>query len=64
MFGSYLRLRVHVSASDLDVIRAARRKIVRKYRTARDRRDARHAFYRAMLGHHHHAQDLAQGFYL
>lgn len=54
-FGTYCRLRVHVSASDREVIRKAHRKLKRKYRRAHAARADRHAFLRAVL-HHHHAE--------
>ena len=58
MLGTYHRLNVHVWASNLDVIRAARRKLKKKARKARNVREQRHAFYRAMLYHHRKAQEL------
>lgn len=39
--GTYNRLRVHVRASNIDVIRAARKKIKPQFRKARAQRDAR-----------------------
>jgi hypothetical protein len=58
MFGTYNRLRVHVLASDLAVIKAASRKLARKARYARAQRNNRHAFYRAMLKEHAAARAL------
>lgn len=59
-FGTYQRLRVRVSASDVTVIRVARRKIAKQHRDAPDKRNERKAFYRAMLKHHHEAQELVR----
>ena len=59
MYGTYCRLRISIWASDFEVIRAARKKIVKKFRTDRAKRDARHKFYEAMLGYHHEARQLA-----
>ena len=58
MYGTYTRLNLSVHASDLAVIRAARRKVARKHRTARAMREARHAFYRTMLQYHHDARAI------
>ena len=63
----YLRLRVPVSASNLAVIRSARRKVAavyRKGRLVRFARGERHNFYRAMLRHHECAQHLCSMFLL
>ena len=49
MFGTYQRLRVPVSASAREVLRAAQRKLRKPVRYSRDHREARHQFYRAML---------------
>ena len=54
------RLRVTIAASNIDVIRAARRKIRRNMRRDRDWRQARHWFYRKMLEYHIEAQRLAR----
>lgn len=56
--GIYNRLGVHVGASALTVIRAARRKLAKKARRSRKHRTARHTFYRAMLAEHKDARDL------
>ena len=56
MYGTYCRLRVHVMASDLAVIRKARQVIARKQRKAADKRKARHEFYRIILELHHSAR--------
>jgi hypothetical protein len=58
VFGTYNRLNVHVGASDIDVVRAARRKLKKSVRRARVHREGRHAFYRKMLAYHHEARDL------
>jgi hypothetical protein len=58
MFGTYCRLGVNVSASDFDVMRAARRKIAVQHRRGRARRADRHRFYRQMLAYHRDARGL------
>lgn len=58
MFGTYCRLGVHVNATDIDVIRAARLKIAAQHRRGSARRADRHAVYRAMLRHHRDARAL------
>ena len=58
MLGTYHRLNVHVWSSDLTVIRAARRKLVKGVRRDRTKRTQRHAYYRAMLDYHRKAQRL------
>lgn len=64
-YGTYMRLGLHVIASNLDVIRAARAKIAPHHRTGRDKREARREFYRAMLENHAEAlalyHDVARG---
>lgn len=57
MFGTYLRLRVSVWASDRVVIAAARSNL-RRGALARKHRQFRHDYYRAMLDFHRKAQDL------
>jgi len=64
MYGTYCRLGVHVYATAREVIIAARRKLKRSARTGRKHRDARHAFYRAMLKEHRDARALVQAFRL
>lgn len=57
MYGTYQRLRVHVWASPLTVIRAARKKLAKEaFRP--EHKDARKRFYRTMLEHHKHEQDM------
>ena len=53
MFGTYERLNLHVNASNLAVIRAARKVL----RPGNDR-ETRHRFYRTMLKHHADAAAL------
>ena len=57
MFGTYCRLLIHVYDSDITIIRAARLKIQKRFRTLRASRSARHTFYRSMLAHHRDARD-------
>jgi len=58
MYSQYLRLGLPVSASDNDVIRAARRLILKRHRHDPDKRAARHRFYAQMLTYHAKAGDL------
>lgn len=58
MYGTYLRLGLHVSDSDIAVIRAARRKLKPKARRDREVRQMRHDFYRMMIRHHKESRDL------
>jgi hypothetical protein len=60
MFGTYQRLRLHVSASNVEVIRAARLKVALRSRRNPEAREARKAFYRLMLAYHHKAQAVAR----
>ena len=53
MFGTYERLRVSVFASEIAVVKAARRKLAPHATRAQ-----RHAFYRQMLQHHANARRL------
>lgn len=64
MFGAYTRLGVHVGASNRDVIRAASRKLKKRFRFARKHRAARHKFYRQMLRHHRDHRKLVRAFNL
>ena len=50
--GTYDRLGLHVSASNRDVIRAARKVIARQHRRDPSKRAARKQFYRDMLREH------------
>ena len=54
MFGTYCRLNVHVMASNLAVIRAARTKLRHPNNPAE--REARKRFYRMMLDYHREAR--------
>lgn len=56
MYGTYCRLNVHVNASNLEVLRAARKRLAKKFRCDRTVRDERHLFYRKMLEYHSEAQ--------
>ena len=53
----YMRLNLHVSASDLDVVRACWCKLS-KLGKSRERRTDRHEYMRLMIADHHDAQDL------
>jgi EAL domain-containing protein (putative c-di-GMP-specific phosphodiesterase class I) len=64
MLGTYHRLNLHVSASDREVVRAARLKIDRMFRRDPDVKEARKHFYRTMIDYHHKAQDLCKGWRL
>ena len=56
MFGTYCRLNVHVYASDIEVIRQARKKL-NKGAFLRDS-DGCKVFYRIMLDQHKQARNL------
>ena len=60
MYGTYLRLGVHVHASWRDVVRAAANKLTSQARHDPSKRDRRKAFYRGMLIHHRRAQEIVQ----
>ncbi len=60
MYGTYLRLDVHVHASWRDVVRAAANKLASQARRDPSKRDRRKAFYRDMLVHHRQAQEIVQ----
>jgi len=64
MESAYYRLDMHVYASNLEVIRAARRRIKRSARCSRAFRLQRHRYYRAMLTHHAEARELVRHFAL
>lgn len=57
-WAQYERLALRVSASPMEVIRAARTRIAPENWHKRSRRDARHAFYRGILKHHESARNL------
>jgi hypothetical protein len=61
MYGTYCRLNVSVYASNLEVLRALRRKL--KPFSA-DRREARKQIFRAILKEHADARDLCREFRL
>ncbi len=58
MYGTYLRLDITVHDSWRTVIRAASKKLTPQARRDPTHRQARHRFYREMLGHHREAQRL------
>jgi hypothetical protein len=60
MYGTYQRLRVHVSASDSDVIRAARAKLKPSCWHDTSYREGRKLFYRNMLDYHHKAREMVR----
>jgi hypothetical protein len=62
MFSTYLRLRLHVSATPREVIRATYGRLKPSAR-ARAHRAPRHAILRDMLAHHARAQEFAMGEY-
>ena len=57
-FATYQRLNLHVFASNVEVIRAARLRLTPQVRTARAYRAARHAFYSEMLRNHFDSRTL------
>lgn len=59
-FAAYNRLRVPVTASDREVVRAARNKLMPEARRDHSLRANRHMYYRAMLDHHWDARDLVE----
>ena len=67
MFGTYQRLNVNVYASNMEVIRNARRKIAKKHRSSAAMREERKKFYRIMLKYHADERELyrsmARGIY-
>jgi hypothetical protein len=64
MYGTYERLNVHVHASNLALLRAARMKLRPDVRTSREHREARHKFYREMMKYHADARELVRYFRL
>ena len=64
MYGTYCRLNVRISASNIAVIRAARRKIAKHHRRAPEKREARKQFYRSMLHYHAEARGIASAYRL
>lgn len=60
-YAQYGRLHVHVAASNVTVIRKARRMLSPMGR-ARAQRDARHKWLRAILKHHEDERELCRRF--
>jgi len=60
MYGTYQRLRVHVGASNIAVIRAARKKLAKRCWHDSAYRDGRKLFYRNMLEYHADAQRMVR----
>ena len=54
-YGQYERLHVHVAEPDLAVVRKSRRMLSKKGKS-REQRDARHAWIRQLIAHHHEWQ--------
>jgi len=61
-YAQYCRLNVSVGATNRTVIKRASRKIKKASRFNREQRNARHAFYRAMLAQHDDAKKLCERF--
>ncbi len=59
-YATYNRLKLRVSASDVDVVRAAAKRIAKEGRRNRALREARKRFYREALHWHHNAQALVR----
>jgi len=55
----YHRLNLHVSASNLDLIRAVWRKIDRT-KKQRDTRSMRHALYKLLIEHHEQSREVVK----
>lgn len=64
MMSTYERLGVSVYATPREVIRAARRRLTKRYLRQRKNKGARWAFYKIMLRHHSEARDLVKRFRL
>ena len=60
MFSQYLRLRLPITAANIDVVRAAHTRLSKNARRNRLIRDGRHAFIRDMLAYHAEARRLAR----
>jgi hypothetical protein len=60
MYGTYLRLNVHVHDGWRTVIRVASQKLTLKARRGPAHRQARQKFYRQMLQYHRDAQHLVR----
>lgn len=66
MYSQYERLRIHVWARDIAVVRQCYVRFARRVRRSHDKRDRklRKAFYREMLGYHHSCQKLCRKYRL
>lgn len=64
MFSTYLRLRVPVWATPLQVIRAARKRLNPKALRDPAMREHRRAFYCLMLGYHHAGRETVDRYHL
>jgi hypothetical protein len=60
MYGTYLRLDITVHDGWRAVVRAAAKKLTRRFHCDRAQRTARHRFYRQMLKYHRNAQRLVR----
>lgn len=62
MFGTYLRLKLHVSASSLEVCRKARQRLKQEVKNGgpHDLRSARKCYYREMLRCHRESQGMTR----
>lgn len=59
-FALYLRLGLHVSASNIDVIRACRTKIAEHHLWCREMKELRKQFYRSAIDYHRQARAVYQ----
>lgn len=57
-YATYCRLNLHVGQSDMEVVKAAQRKLKWPVAFKGKSRSARKAFYKEMLKHHHAEQAL------
>lgn len=57
MFGTYNRLNLHVTDSNLELVRRVWR-MVHKTKRGRDARTMRHALYKILIEHHAQARAL------
>jgi uncharacterized protein (DUF305 family) len=60
MFGTYQRLGLHVSASNISVVRASRLVIAEYHRNTPEMREQRKQFYRMMIDYHRQARAVYQ----
>jgi hypothetical protein len=63
VFAQYLRLGLHVADSDTEVVRRARRLILKRHRRDPAKRAARHRFYAQMLTFHAKARGQYHSIY-